>query len=750
MAREVSQLVVELLDRVSQPARRVSSALGGISRRIRETNGTPLTMMERLNGAMQRNNRSLAAARGGLIDAAAGAYALHRALGGPVRAAADLESAMTDVTKVVDFGGAERVAAFASEIQRLSETVPMGARELTELAAQAGMAGIAADDLIPFVEMAGRVGTAFGITGEQAGNMLGRMQTALGTSIEETQLLADAFNHLSDNMATTAPDVMDVMLRVGATAQTYGLAAEETAALASAMMASGAEANVAATSLRNMGMALTRGESATARQSGALRDLGLDATDVARRMQDDAVGTIMDVLERIQQVPEEARAAVTSDLFGNEARALGPLLTNLDLVREALGYVDEESDYAGSATREFNRVLDTFNADSQVFRNQLTNIATALGKALIPRMREFFDLVGPVLTDIREWIEVNPELAATIAQVAGAIVGLKVAAAGLRFAGLLGKGGVLAGLVGAGKGLRLAAAGFGAIATAVGAISAPVLAGIAAAVVAIGGAGYLVWRYWQRLRSIFNGVARAVGERLQPVLDRLEPVMDRLSPVTEALGDAFDWVREAISGAVERVREFFEGGLTREFLSGAEQAEIADRAYQATARVLDAFAAIPARMIEVGGDMIQSLWDGFRSRVDAFIEYLRTLPSRFAEAVRTNLSDAISLDGAPTTSPWRGPPGASIEGRASGGPMTGGRTYLVGEEGPELIRARSSSTVVPNHALGGTTVSVQVNPSFTISGGDPAEIAARVRADLEDAVQEALRGVYGDTGMRIA
>lgn len=43
--------------------------------------------------------------------------------------------------------------------------------------------------------------------------------------------------------------------------------------------------------------------------------------------------------------------------------------------------------------------------------------------------------------------------------------------------------------------------------------------------------------------------------------------------------------------------------------------------------------------------------------------------------------------------------------RASGGPVSGGKTYLVGENGPELFRAPTSGTIVPNHQL--------VRPNFT-------------------------------------
>jgi phage-related minor tail protein len=48
--------------------------------------------------------------------------------------------------------------------------------------------------------------------------------------------------------------------------------------------------------------------------------------------------------------------------------------------------------------------------------------------------------------------------------------------------------------------------------------------------------------------------------------------------------------------------------------------------------------------------------------------------------------------------------------RAEGGPVEYGKTYLVGEQGPELFKPPSSGTILPNHALrsGGSAPIVQI------------------------------------------
>jgi hypothetical protein len=60
--------------------------------------------------------------------------------------------------------------------------------------------------------------------------------------------------------------------------------------------------------------------------------------------------------------------------------------------------------------------------------------------------------------------------------------------------------------------------------------------------------------------------------------------------------------------------------------------------------------------------------------------------------------------------------------QALGGPVMGGTTYLVGEQGPELFTPSSAGNITPNHALGGGgTITVNVN------GGDPDAVVRAIQ-----------------------
>jgi len=56
-------------------------------------------------------------------------------------------------------------------------------------------------------------------------------------------------------------------------------------------------------------------------------------------------------------------------------------------------------------------------------------------------------------------------------------------------------------------------------------------------------------------------------------------------------------------------------------------------------------------------------------------------------------------------------------GRAAGGPVSAGTTYLVGEKGPELFTSSTSGRIIPNNAMGGgNTINITVNGALDTEG----------------------------------
>ncbi|MDN3719414.1 phage tail tape measure protein [Roseibium salinum] len=425
MATLTSQLIVSLLDRVSRPARVVNKSLAQMRLRA------------------EANARAMDAARGRMLDAVGVGYALAKAIASPVNAAREFQSVMADVNKVVDFDTPDGLQKMSTSILALSREIPVAASGIGEIVAAAGQAGMAGDELLEFAQIAAKVGVAFDLTAAETGESLAKIKTALGLTVEQTSELADVLNHLSNTSASSASDLLNFMRRVGSAGTAMGFSARETAAIGSAMVAAGAQADVAATSFRNVAKTLARGDSASKRQHLAYKKLGLSATDVASRLQKDAVGTLQDVIARIRALPKEVQAATITDLFGDEARAVMPLIENAKLLTNSLGQVTDETKYLGSAQKEFEVRSQTFDAKLQSFQNRMTEIAIVIGNALLPALTEIMETIMPMITSVADLAAAYPEVTAAVVGTTAALVALNIVAIASRYAFLFLKGGVL-------------------------------------------------------------------------------------------------------------------------------------------------------------------------------------------------------------------------------------------------------------------------------------------------------------------
>ena len=111
--------------------------------------------------------------------------------------------------------------------------------------------------------------------------------------------------------------------------------------------------------------------------------------------------------------------------------------------------------------------------------------------------------------------------------------------------------------------------------------------------------------------------------------------------------------------------------------------------------------------------------------------------ARGAEYGGLSAADALGMAGISTGS--NNTNGRFRGQRALGGPVAPGGSYLVGERGPELFTPSSSGNITPNGAMGGNTITVNVN------GGDPDAI---VRAIQKYARQNGAIPLQTTTGAR--
>ena len=336
-------------------------------------------------------------------------------LASPVQSAMKFESVMADVRKVVDFDTPQQFKQMNNDILELSKRIPMTAEGLGRIVAAGGQSGIAREDLTAFAEAAAKMGVAFDITADQAGDMMAKWRTAFKMNQGDVEALADKINYLGNTTAASATLISDVVTRIGPLGEVGGVASGEIAALGASMVGSGIQSEVAATGIKNMILAMSSGESATNSQKEAFARLGMTTTDLAQRMQTDAKGAIMDVLQSISQLDKSEQASVLQNIFGKESLgAIAPLLSNLDGLRDNFNKVGDASKYAGSMQNEFDTRSQTTENSVQLLQNRMEAAQIAIGTGILPVVTTFAEIIGKVASAIGNFATKFPVLTQVI------------------------------------------------------------------------------------------------------------------------------------------------------------------------------------------------------------------------------------------------------------------------------------------------------------------------------------------------
>eukprot|EP01008_Symbiontida_sp_HLA12_P000965 NODE_1_length_52663_cov_18.711648_g0_i0.p1 GENE.NODE_1_length_52663_cov_18.711648_g0_i0~~NODE_1_length_52663_cov_18.711648_g0_i0.p1 ORF type:complete len:880 (+),score=201.93 NODE_1_length_52663_cov_18.711648_g0_i0:20668-23307(+) len=673
-----------------------------------------------------------------------------KSLWDPMQAAISAEEAFAEVRKVVDFAGNEEMKAFQSKIMDMSKKVPMSISQLYQLVAAAGQSGIPKDQLIEFTSLASRVGVAFDISADEAGDSLAGIRTALGLTIEETGLYTDAINHLSNNMASSAPDLLNFAQRTLGDFQNFGLAKEQALAFGAAMLAVKVPTDVAATSFRNMGKMLARGEAATKSQREGFVALGLSAESVSQNLQSDAIGTIFDVMERLKGLSDDRRATVQSQIFGDEARGIGALVQNADVLKEALGLVGDSDAYGGSAMGEYANRIDTTAAKMQIFQNQMDALKIAFAETLLPTLTKLVEKLGAVVNWMSDLAKEYPSLAEglglAIAAAGGLIVASGAAVNAIAVAGVLAalKKGGWTGLTSL---LGDASGGFDLIGrnarTASGALD--------------GYAGSLdaATRNTENLVSKSKGLVGKAGV-LNAVLMALTAadLIDKMDikPIEEVTQEDHQKMLDKVKASNDLAESIpligglyrWTSGLRESFLGGAPVAPagLAEKKEQ-LAELDRRIATVKQTALNpAAGNMLSASLQQERAELVAEI-------GKMSAGIKQSPVDTALREKADQIRAVRFPVGspanlANLPGRAKGGPVKAGRAYMVGEQGPEPFVPNQSGTIIPNGAIAGSR---EISAVFNIYGPDPHQIAQQVKHVMSDLWREAGMNSYEDEDM---
>ena len=475
---------------------------------------------EKLNHVekLRQNNADI---RSGSAKVLGGAMAASATMIVPVKLAIDFESSMADVKKV--FSGTDaQFKTITNEVLKMSTVLPMAATDIAKIVASGAQSGIAANELTKFAESAVKMGVAFDVSAEEAGQSMAEMRTAFKMSQDEVITLADKINFLGNSTPAAAKGIMEIVQRIGPLGEVGGFASGSIAALGATMRGMGVQEEIAATGIKNMMLALIAGESATKSQRSAMIDLGLDSEEVAKSMQKDAEGTTLKILELIKALPKEKQGAMLATLFGKESlSAIAPLLTNMGALEENLKKVGDATKYAGSMNDEYKARAETTANNIILFKNKIAELGISIGSVLLPPLNIFLGKMGAVIDKVSAWSKANPELSSTLTKVAVGAVAVVggIAAVALAVTTVIGpialaisSFSVLGSSAGTSIGLltkmitpiKMIGTAFSVVGKAM--LANPMVLAIVAIVAVVAGAAYLIYKNWEPIKGFFSNL----------------------------------------------------------------------------------------------------------------------------------------------------------------------------------------------------------------------------------------------------
>lgn len=338
----------------------------------------------------------------------------------PIKEYARLEEAQADLKKMIEFKDKAEEQAYFNKIRQVSENSPLQQTEVYEIAGAAAQAGIAKEDIVEFTERAMKLKVAFDMSTEASGEFIAKSKEQLGLSQEQTFAYADTINFLSDNSAAKANQLVEISNRVGGLARTQNISKETNLGFATTLLSMGKSAEVASTGLKQLYLELGKGADSKKKME-AFKHLGLNPNTINKEMAEDAEGTIIKVLEKIDKLKAEDKAAVLNDLFGEQAiDSVATLANNIDKVKENLALAHSEMT-AGSVDKEYANRMNTLKNIFEQTKNTLVNGLADIGEAIGPQLKESLKGWSEIFQSLGNFARTHPKLMSGIIKVIGAI-----------------------------------------------------------------------------------------------------------------------------------------------------------------------------------------------------------------------------------------------------------------------------------------------------------------------------------------
>ena len=298
---------------------------------------------------------------------------------------------------------AQNYADMENYIQRLSMEIPRTTEQLATMSAALGQSGKGVDEQTTsgILRDTAVAATAMDLDDQTAGDYMAKWEVSftkkdengnkVNYSHDDVMRLMNQINYLGANNATTAAEIASSVNKSASVGQLAGVDPSTTAAIATAMQATGVDTERTGTTISRIYTNISKGDSATKAQKKMWATLGFSASGVAKSMQEDGTGTLQKVFAAINQLPDEKKLSTLNVLFNQWAvEGAAKITNNLDLLEKTLSEVSDANYdiYKNSMEREFAINSGTQESLDIMRTNARTVLMQDVGEAFLPAQKE--------------------------------------------------------------------------------------------------------------------------------------------------------------------------------------------------------------------------------------------------------------------------------------------------------------------------------------------------------------------------
>lgn len=340
-------------------------------------------------------------------------------------ASTKFETSITSINKILDLTP-PKLAAMKGEILDLSNSLKVvDPNKIAAVASAAAQYGIAADEVIKFTGIVGKMAFAFDLPADEAGESAAKIRNIFKLSVDEMSDLGGTINELSNNMAASAKEITKVLPRVSGLAYQAGLTYRETAALSGAILSLGIVPSKAATGLNFLIGSMNTATVGSARFKRGIAMVGYSAQEMETDIRERGSESIMDFLEKLNSLDAATRSRAIALIGGKEySDDLGMMSSNTDLLRRSLMLASDEQKTATSLQREFDIQTNTTASEVARMNVSLSKIAIVVGDALLPPVNALLDKLIPLTQKTADWAKENPKVVQGIVYVGAALAAI--------------------------------------------------------------------------------------------------------------------------------------------------------------------------------------------------------------------------------------------------------------------------------------------------------------------------------------